>query len=375
MKILYCIHSLYNPGGMERILYNKACWLIDHGHEVTIITTDQHDRPTFFPFNSKIRIIDLGINYSDDNGKNFLKKTLGYLKKRQLHKKKLEAILIYDKYDIVDCLYPGECSFVPKIKDHSKKVLELHQSKLFHIQYNRRGLLGLSDRIRSALDELLVKKFDTFVVLTKQDAKLWGNLTNLLVIPNSASFTIPSISTCDNKRAIAVGRLDYQKGFDKLINAWKYVHEKCPDWILDIYGQGEWKDMLEQLISTNDLNGIVNINSPTKHIGEEYTQSSMIIMSSNFEGFGMVLVEGMMCGLPAISFDCKCGPSDIIEHGQNGLLVETGDVGGLAEAIISLATDDDRRKKYGREAVKVKNKFDEERIMKMWNNLYLELAK
>lgn len=370
MKILFCIHSLYNPGGMERILYNKACWLSKHEYEVTIVTTDQHHRPTFFSFNPDIRMIDLNINYSDDNNKPFYLKAIGYLNKRRLHKKALTSLLLNEHFDIVDCLYPGECSFVPHINDGSKKILELHQSKLFHIQYNRKGLWGLSDRIRSALDIRLVKRFDKFIVLTKEDAGLWGNIKNMEVIPNSASFSVPRVSDCVNKRAIAVGRLDYQKGFDKLIEAWKLVHEQCLDWRLDIFGQGEWKEMLDDMIDRNHLSDVVHINAPTKAIGEEYANSSMIVMSSNFEGFGMVLIEGMMCGIPAISFDCKCGPSDIIEDGENGLLVKSGDIDGLAKAIISLAKNDNLRKRYGRNALKVADKYDEETIMQKWQDCY-----
>ena len=174
MKILYLIHSTYNPGGMERVLLNKVTWLVEKmGCDVTVVTTDQHDRPSFYPFSEGGRMIDLGINYSDDNGKPFAKKLLGYLKRRRLHAKKFEALLKQLKPDVVDCFYPGECSFVPSIKDGSKKVMELHQSKLFHHQYNRSGLMGLADKVRARMDEKLVRRFDRFVVLTQEDREMW----------------------------------------------------------------------------------------------------------------------------------------------------------------------------------------------------------
>ena len=143
MKLIYCIHSLYNPGGMERVLLNKVMWFSEHTDwEIVIVTTDQKNRPTFYPFPDGVRMVDLGVNYSDDNGKSFLMKLRGFIKRRQIHKRLLNNLLREEKPDIVDCFYPGECSFVPSLKDGSKKMMELHQSKLFHHQYNRSGLMG-----------------------------------------------------------------------------------------------------------------------------------------------------------------------------------------------------------------------------------------
>ena len=211
MKLIYCIHSLYNPGGMERVLLNKVVWFREHTDwEIVIVTTDQKNRPTFYPFPDGVRMVDLGVNYSDDNGKGFFAKFCGFIKRRQIHKRLLNNLLREEKPDIVDCFYPGECSFVPSLKDGSKKVMELHQSKLFHHQYNRSGLMGLADKIRAKMDERLVRKFDSFVVLTEEDAVMWGDVPNIKVIPNAAKFISSGYSSCQNKRVIAVGRLDYQ---------------------------------------------------------------------------------------------------------------------------------------------------------------------
>ncbi|MCF0177528.1 MAG: glycosyltransferase, partial [Bacteroidales bacterium] len=207
---------------MERVLLNKATWLAGQGHEVTVVTTDQHGRPTFYPFPAEVRMIDLGVNYSDDNGKPFAAKMLGYLRRRRLHRKRLKALLVSERPDIMDCLYPGECSFVPSIKDGSRKVMELHQSKLFHHQYNRGGLMGLADKYRARTDERLVRRFDRFVVLTEEDRQMWGEMPGIRVIPNAATGMNAS-SDVSTKRLIAVGRLDYQKSFDRLIEAWTLV--------------------------------------------------------------------------------------------------------------------------------------------------------
>ena len=373
MRILYLIHSTYNPGGMERVLLNKVKYFVEEkGWDVTVVTTDQHDRPSFYPFPEGVRMIDLGINYSDDNGKPFAKKLLGYLKRRRLHAKKFEALLKQLKPDVVDCFYPGECSFVPSIKDGSKKVMELHQSKLFHHQYNRSGLMGLADKVRARMDERLVRRFDRFVVLTQEDRDMWGEMPGIRVIPNAANFIAEKYSDCSAKRVIAVGRLDYQKGFDRLILVWEKVHQQMPDWRLDIFGQGEWREMLQSMIDERGLQDVVRLNNPTKNIGDEYVDSSIIVMTSNYEGFGMVLVEAMSCGVPAISFDCKCGPAEIISQHDGGLVVKNGDIEGLAEAIVMLMKDEELRKRMGENAKRVVETYSEKRVMKKWIDLYEE---
>lgn len=377
MKLIYCIHSLYNPGGMERVLLNKVVWFREHTDwEIVIVTTDQKDRPTFYPFPDRVRMVDLGVNYSDDNGKGFFAKFCGFIKRRQIHKRLLNKLLREEKPNIVDCFYPGECSFVPTLKDGSKKVMELHQSKLFHHQYNRSGLMGLADKIRAKMDERLVRKFDSFVVLTEEDAAMWGDVPNIKVIPNAAKFIAEGCSNCNEKRVIAVGRLDYQKSFDRLIEAWALVQQtdKYSDWHLDIFGQGEWRDMLQQMIDERGLQDRVTLNKPTKDIAKEYAASSMLVMSSHYEGFPMVMIEAMACGLPVVTFDYKCGPCDIIDHEINGLLVKDGDIEGLAKAMISMMRDDAARKRMGENAKKVVETYSEEAVMKQWIELFNTLA-
>lgn len=375
MKIIYCICSIYNPGGMERVLLNKVRYLVEQLHwDITVVTTDQHGREPFYPFPEGVRMIDLDVNYSEDNGKPFLKKFFGYLQRRYLHKKRLRALLNQIKPDVVDCFYPGECSFVPGLNDGSRKVMELHQSKLFHHQYNRSGLMGLADKVRAKMDEKLVRKFDRFVVLTEEDAQMWGEIPGLKVIPNAAKFIAERFSDGSAKRVIAVGRFDYQKGFDRLIMAWEKVRESMPDWRLDIFGQGEWKDMLQLMIDERGLQNCVRLNEPTKNIGKEYAESSMLVMSSNYEGFPMVMIEAMACGLPVVSFDFKCGPKDIIRHGVNGLLVKNGDIQGLAYAMMTLMGDEALRKQMSVEARLVTETYSEEKVMGKWVSLFERLA-
>lgn len=377
MKLIYCTHSTCNPGGMERVLLNKVTYLSQlPGWEVAVVTTDQHQRPPFYPFPEKVRMTDLEINYSEDNEKGAWKKITGYLRKRKEHKRKLTALLLKEKPDIVVSLYPSESSFIPDIKDGSKKVLELHYCKFFRLQYGRKGLLGWIDKLRTRQDEQIVRRFDKFVVLTNEDRGYWGNLPNIEVIPNAAMHVSDAYSDVMNKRVIAVGRLDYQKGFDRLIQAWELVQYtgKFTDWKLDIFGQGEWREMLQQMIDKAELQNTVCLNRPTKQIGEEYVKSDMLVMSSNYEGFPMVMIEAMACGLPVVSFDYKCGPKDIIQSGINGLLVPNGDIQALADAMMKVMEDEAYRKMLSLNARKVVDTYSEQAVMSQWIRLFTSIT-
>ena len=168
----------------------------------------------------------------------------------------------------------------------------------------------------------------------------------------------------------ALRRLDYQKSFDRLIEAWKIVHSMAPDWRLDIFGQGEWKELLQKQIADAGLEECCAINAPTNDIVGEYVASSMIVMSSHYEGFPMVLIEGMACGLPAVSFDYKCGPRDIIRDGVDGYIASDGDVDDLAQGILLLIKDGQLRRDMGQAAREVVRRFSLDSVMEKWLSVY-----
>ena len=372
MKIVYCHRCIYNPGGMERVMLTKIAWLVRHGYEIDIVTTDQKGLPPFFPIPEGVRMTDLGINYADDNGKNPIAKILGFLWRRRLHRKRLTEYLMKERPDITISLYPCESSFIPDIKDGSKKILELHFNKFFRFQYGRSGLIGAIDRIRSRSDEKLVRRFDRFVVLTEEDASYWGALPNLEVIPNAALMQAPAgAKVRGSKRVIAVGRLDFQKGFDRLVKAWAMIPDTAREgWHLDIFGQGEWLRMLNDLILKEGVQDSARINPPTREIVREYLSSAFLVMSSHWEGLPMVLIEAMALGLPAVCFDFKCGPKDIISDGVNGLIVPEGDIPALAKAMQRMMEDPAMVERMSDEALRIREKYAEEAIMAQWENCF-----
>lgn len=169
-----------------------------------------------------------------------------------------------------------------------------------------------------------------------------------------------------------MGRYVPQKGFDRLISAWKTVSERHPDWTLRIYGDGMRKQ-LQQQIDALGLSASCILEHSVPNIADKYCDSSILALSSRFEGFGMVIIEAMACGVPPVSFACPCGPRDIIDDGKDGLLVENGDVEGLAEKICYLIENDDVRKEMGRQARKSVERFKMEHITQKWRELFESL--
>jgi glycosyltransferase involved in cell wall biosynthesis len=182
-------------------------------------------------------------------------------------------------------------------------------------------------------------------------------------------------SDLTTKRVLAVGRISYQKGYDRLIEAWWLIADSIPEWKLTIIGQCEdlrEMDKIQSLITKYRLTN-VEVLPPSKNIVKEYASSSLLVMSSRFEGFPLVLLEGMACGLPCISFDCKCGPKDVITHNVDGLLVKNGDIVGLSQAILYMAENEKERRRMGANALKKAQKYTFTEIMKQWDTLFQSL--
>lgn len=371
IKLVYCIGGTYNSGGMERVLSNKANWLSSHGYEITIITTEQRGRNAFFPLNPDIQQIDLGINYEESKG--IAAKLFSYPFKLFKHKSILSKHLRSIRPDIVVSLFDNGSSIIPKINDGSKKILEVHFSRFKRKQYERKGLLGIIDRILSKQDLKTAKSYDHFVVLTNEDKGYWGMDKNISVIPNALNNTFRNIDLKETERTnkiIAVGRLAHQKHFSELIHIFSAIHDKAPDWSLEIIGNGPDKDRLQKLIDGLGLKSKVTLSPATSTIQEKYLTAGIFAMTSRYEGLPMVLLEAQACGLPIISYDCKCGPKDIINDGIDGYIIPMGDRQLFADKLLELIKDQELRLRMGNAAVVSSKRFDEERIMRLWTSLF-----
>ena len=371
MKIVYCIAGTYNSGGMERVLANKANFWVAHGHEVTIVTTDQRGKRPFFPMDERIVHFDLDVNYEENNGKSFFNKLRKYPFKIWRHKKRLAKLLNDIHADIVVSMFCNDAFILPFIHDGSKKVLEVHFSRFKCLQYERKGIWKLVDKYRNSKEIRIASRYNRFVVLTHEDLKYWGNLSNINVIPNARTFVCDKPAELNNKVILAVGRYDFQKGFERLIDAWAMICRKIEGWKLEIIGDGAQRNaMLQQIEKLGLTDNVVLKKVPASQMSDLYANASIYALSSRFEGLPMVLLEAQSAGLPIVSFACKCGPKDLIEDGVNGFLIEEGDTAGLAKGILRLMEDEALRKKMGVASYLNSEKYAEDTVMMQWMDLF-----
>jgi len=227
---------------------------------------------------------------------------------------------------------------------------------------------------------IIIKKIfypmlDSFVCLTNSDAKNYSYLKNIRVIPNQLPFVVQKQSELKNKVVLTVGRLVKQKGLDILIDIVSEIRDNCDGWQFRIVGNGEEELNLKEQVKKLKLNDLVKIIPATNEIIEEYLNASIFVMPSRYEGFGLVLVEAMTCGVPAISFNCPDGPADIIINNMDGFLIENGNKKVFSEALLNLMYDEDLRKNFGKQAAKDIQRFSPDKVFKMWDDLFEELEK
>lgn len=379
MKIVYCLIDSSRAGGMERSICSKANYLADiAGYEVTIITTDRKRKPNFYDYSPRIQFIDLGINYYELEYLSFFDRISLQFEKRKKHKEELTKALFQLKPDVAISTCTHELSILCNIKDGSKKIAEAHFAKPYkEIEYSHYSMFS-PKRIFALLAEKrkqgYVKKYDAFVVLTKEDKARWRNISHIEVIPNIVSFYPERIDKVDNKRILSIGRLSYQKGYPLLIEAWAKVVKKYPDWTLSVYGEGEDKHELVKMISRKGVRNSMYIHPVEKNVEQEYQNSSVYVMSSLYEGFGLVLTEAMAYGVPCISFDCPSGPAEIITNGEDGIVVEYKNIDKLADAMIFLIEDKALRKEMGENARENVKRFLPEKIMPRWISLFEQIT-
>ena len=379
MKIYYIYTALVTKGGADRVIAEKANWLAEHGHDVAIITDTQMGREPVFPLSQKVRLIDLAIDFSKEYGHGFIMRIVMYYKLMHQYRQKMTEVLMHDRPDIVITTLGRDISFITKIKDGSKKIGEAHTTKHFirnfHLLEQRNIIFRyLTKYFRWDMDRE-VNRLDALVVLTSQDQHDWGKKIPVYVIPNSYPFYPDIPSTCENKQAIIVGRYNSAKGYNYLVDAWKLVHQRHPDWIINIFGSGEYENDIRHRIHDEGLQDVIIMNPPTDRIMEEYLRSSIYVMSSVFEGFAMVLLEAMACGLPCVSFDCPYGPRNVITNGEDGILVEYLNSQALADNICKLIENKDLRMEMGNKGRRNVLRFSRETIMPQWVELFESVIK
>lgn len=380
MRLVYCIPSLDTVGGTERVLTTKVNYLAEKfGYEIYIVLTETQHAAPCFPLHSSIRVIHLNLNFRQLDSHNIIGKTLGYQKKIKQYRKKLEQLLIALKPDITTSLLAWEIDFLGKLQDGSTKIGECHFNKDFrfsfiasdtHASLLRKGIA----RIRSYQLVHAAKRLDMLVLLTHEDAKAWHEIpiTHKQVIPNMLSINPEYQSDCNNKTIVVAGRYTVEKGYDLLLEAWRSLEPAYPDWRLSIYGDGKCREELQNYANHWGLKR-VTLEQRTDNVFGKFAEGGLSVLSSRFEGFGMVIIEAMACGLPVVAFDCKSGPAEIITDGEDGLLARPENTADLADKMAVLMADDARRRKMGRAAKRNSARFCIETVMQQWVDLYRDM--
>lgn len=375
MKIVYIYKSIASLSGMERILTDKMNYLADQlGYDIYLITYEQGKHPLSFSLSSRVQHRDLGVVFYSKSKYSLSKRIWLYFMMRRIFKRKLYEIVQNINPDIIVAMsyaYP-QLDIIANIPGKSKRILETHIAKealLKSADFN----LFLLKKIAWIYDYYMmsqIKKFDILVTLTEQDKRKWENRLPTIVIPNVLTLYPQEKALLNNKKIISAGRFDSQKGYDLLILAWRIVIDKHPDWQMHIFGDGNCNTMLQNSIKELQIESSFFLHEATPNIYEQYLRHSIYVMSSRYEGFGLVLIEAMSCGLPCISFDCPSGPSEIIKNGENGILVENGNINKLSEAICYLIEKEEVRKQMGLEARKSALRYSKKNIMKQWDTLF-----
>lgn len=364
-KIVYTTTSLGNSGGIERVLVNKANWLVNNGYNVSIITEDMKE--SFYQIDSRVNILSLNIvkRFSKYSAIRFFI----YVVFSICYGFKISRILRELNPDVVISVNARDWVVLPFVNKKFKKIYEFHWivSKVYP-QKNK-----CLEWMNRKFVKFIGNKYDNIILLTKLDEKRNTNeWNNVVVIPNARTFTCATPAALLKKRAIAVGNLFHVKGFSRLIDAWNIVHKQHPDWCLSIYGDGYLREELQSKIDALALADVVKLEGKVQDIKSEYLQSSFALCSSYEESFSMVTLEAQTCGLPVVAFDCPCGPSEIITDGVDGFMIFDDDVESFAKKVCLLVENETLRKRMGRSAFENSERFAEDEVMARWVEIFNE---
>lgn len=352
-KIVYVLNTLATPGGIERIVIDKITYLLESGkYQVgAIVTSDESQVEPFFAYPQGFEC-----NYALSWG-SFVK---------TVRNMRPDVLVFTRPFFLENALVS---ILFPKIH----RCVELHACYEVFL-YGENFFQGCRNKDQS-FERMAnyVFPYVTLILLAQRDLISW-KYPNTKVIPNfTTQRAVQCASKCE-KTVISVGRLVPQKGYDQLIDAWVIVHKKHPQWHLRIYGDGLLREHLQEKIKNLDLEELVHLEGFSRNLEEAYSKASLYVMSSLYEGFGIVLVEAMKHGLPCVSYDLPSGPADIITNEEDGFLCEYQNVQDLADRICDLLDDENLRNEMSAKATQKVTRFLPSSVMPIWFELFDDFA-
>ena len=371
MSIVYVTDAFAVWGGMERVLADKMNVLAgQYGWEVTLLTTNQGEHPLTYDLHPNVKHIDLGVRLHQEYQFRGFRKLLKRRELKQILKNRIKRAIEDLNPDVIVCV---KLDFVPVLVDLKGDIpLAVESHTLCHSE--KMDEVGMLRRLYIWSLKKSIRKADAVVALTEGDANDWKAYNdNVHVIQNIVTLNESGFySSCEQKSVIYVGRFSTQKDIDSLLRIWTIVHQQYPEWRLDIYGEGELKDNYLSIIQK--MNANINVFEPTANIMEVYREHSILLLTSLYEPFGLVLPEAMSCGLPVVAFDCPYGPADIITDEVDGYLIAARSVELFAKRLGQLISDYDLRVQMGQAGIVSSKRYRSEVIMSQWVNLFRQLV-
>ena len=308
MKIVFIVPSIKNNGGVARVTALKANYLIENwNYEIDIICQDEKNINPFFYLNTKINL-------------HYLSKNKGNLKYLPNYFNKINELLEIRKPNSIIVTDNGFKGFILSyfIKHNSNLIFEIHTSRYENITKG----FSIPTFFKNSFRFLGLKKYDKVIFLNEESAKEW-NVANPILIPNPLPFKANKKSARTTKKVICIARHSHEKGLDRLLLIWSNVSKENSDWHLEIYGEEtNYSKYLFELVDNYKIKDSVVFKQPIHNIEDAYLGSSVLVMTSRYEGFGLVLIEAMTCGLPVIAYDCPIGPKNIIVNNVSGFLIQ-----------------------------------------------------
>ena len=263
-----------------------------------------------------------------------------------------------------------------EINDGSRKIGEQHLSRSNYRKTDPR-FTNICEKIFFGWwkNEVVssIMKLDKLVVLTPDAASEWPEVKNIMMIPDPLPIKVDRCSTTSYKRVITIGRYSFEKGYDLLLKVWSIVEKKFPDWQLDIFAMDDPTPYVKMMDDLSIDKKRCHLNSSVVDVEDEYMKSSILVQPSRTEGFGLVIVEAMSCGLPVVSFDCENGPRSVITNGEDGFLIPPFDVEMFANSLMRLMSDDDLRESMGEKGKQNSQRYDIDIVGQQWKQLFDEL--
>lgn len=375
MRIMYVNDAFAIKGGIERVLADKINYLSAvYGYDICILTANQGPHPYAYPLDPSVKFVDTGISFHRLYRYHGLKR---WKKSREYDRLYMQRVRQQIDLFCPDIIISARSNYLKPLCKLKNKAFLIHEShSSYRVVYFEEGLF-----FKRMLGIWQIKKLSNIpmmvIALTNGDAEEWRKAmpqNTVKVIPNIVSLNDSGkYAALENKHVIFVGRLEHQKGLDDLIKVWEQVQERHDDWQLDIFGDGSQKDRLQSAIAERGLH--VTLCGMVDHIFEYYMRSSILILTSVFEPFGLVIPEAMSCGLPVVAFDCPYGPAEIVNDGVDGFLVKNRDIKTFADRVCQLIEDKELRQRIGKAAIQSAQRYSPERIMPLWKELFESLLR